>query len=310
MSSDVAGPPSFLRYATVGTLVSVAVALGVAGSYMKNTGTGQSATRDIYCWKSSSGSGLCIRENGNVDASGSYLSNGAPLSTGIFFSNAEGIYVNQKGDTMTGTLILNMSTAAIGLNVRQEAWVQSLHGTGTVATQGTLSGKTLTIMDGTSYMFGSFGIGKTSPATKLEVVGTMSGQQLNAYNHARFPRVISIPLCDGATACATGSGVSFQVQTELDNYILSGATLSVGSFGTTNTQTVQVQNITDNTKFFTTNISVDSGEASSLTAATPYVLGTNAARTISAGDILVVRTDAVHSTPAKAVTLNLVFRPL
>ena len=131
MASDVISATPFQRFTTVAALVTTVVALGVAGYYMKNTGTGESATRDIYCWKSSSGSGLCIRENGSVNASGSYLINGValPTSSGLSFTNAEGIYVNQKGDTMTGTLIIDTANT-ISLDAKEAVWAQSLHATG------------------------------------------------------------------------------------------------------------------------------------------------------------------------------------
>ncbi|MFA5799858.1 MAG: hypothetical protein WC840_02765, partial [Candidatus Peribacteraceae bacterium] len=51
---------------------------------------------------------------------------------------------------------------------------------GNISTRGTLSGKTLTVMNSTSYLMGSVGIGTTTPETKLEVVGTMSGNVLHA----------------------------------------------------------------------------------------------------------------------------------
>lgn len=165
------------------------------------------------------------------------------------------------------------------------------------------------------------GIGIAAPKTKLGVLGTISGSTVHADTSvrssgsllvegiARIGRLISVPLCDGATSCATGSGGVIRIPKEMDNYVLSGATLDTSKTGTTGTISVNVWNTTDNTKFFTTEITIDSAETSSDTAATPVVLGTAAARTVSNGDILVPRISAIHTTPSKGTTLTLTFYP-
>jgi len=217
-------------------------------------------------------------------------------------TSADARYVNTAGDTMTGALrvlVTGGNPATIGIN-----------------SQNTISGAIL-------YGYrGRFGVSLASSGTlvwtgrgsgnTLHIVKSISASgSLTVVGSPRIQRIISIPLCDAVTACATGSGVIFRIPKMLDNYAFSGATLDAGVTGTTGTMTVQVINITDATNLFTTKISLDSAEVSSDTAATPYVRNaTLGQRTVTDGDRVMPRIDAVHTTPAKGVTINLHFIPL
>lgn len=156
----------------------------------------------------------------------------------------------------------------------------------------------------------SIGGGTTEYANdaKLEVFGTMSGQGLTVNGRARIPRMVEIPLCDAATACATGSGSAFIAPIDMNNYFLSGAILKAAYAGTTNTMNVQLRNIDDAVDVFSTTFSLDSTERSSTTAATPGVINASN-RTITTLDVLVPFVSAVHTTPAKGVTLLLHYWP-
>lgn len=73
------------RAATVAASTALLLATAGVGAnwlFTKQTPTGTSATRNIVCWKSGSGGGLCIREDGSVNASGSYLTNGVAAGGG------------------------------------------------------------------------------------------------------------------------------------------------------------------------------------------------------------------------------------
>lgn len=132
---------------------------------------------------------------------------------------------------------------------------------------------------------------------------TMTGS-LTVQGEPRIAKSVVIPLCDAATACDTGSGVSFVMRGQglKGNYTLSGAYLDTAYAGTTGTMTVQLRNITDSTDVFSTTIQLDTGEVSSTTAATPYVIG-NA--TFTAGDVFVPIITAVHTTPTQGTSLIL-----
>lgn len=118
-------PPSFARFATITAMVSVVAGLGVVGAYVKNTGTGQSAARDLYCWKSSSGSGLCINENGGIRGSGSITTQTALLGSGsttytagqgLTLSAAKSFKTNaaQTGTTLIETTSISGATLYVG----------------------------------------------------------------------------------------------------------------------------------------------------------------------------------------------------
>ena len=168
--------------------------------------------------------------------------------------------------------------------------------------------KTVIYMDSAQEV----GIGTKTPETKLEVVGTTSGNIIHAQDeltssgklvvegYMRVPRYISFPLCNSETACAVGSGASVRIGPDMNNYILSGAWLSTAYTGTTGTMTVQLREITDAQDMFSTAYTLDSAERDSDTAATPGVVSAN---TLEKGDILVPRVSAVHTTPAKGASL-------
>jgi hypothetical protein len=252
---------------TSGSLVFEGAASG-SSLYLGTSLTGvglvdcDTAATSKLLWNASSGRFLC-----GTDQTGG----GSTFGTGNVLTIGDARYVRRSGSTMTGQLVIDLTSGFYGLKIVETASGNVIH-----AEKGLTSSGTLTV--------------KGEP---------------------RIPRIIAFPLCDAITDCATGSGIVYRIPTMMDNFAFSGATLDAGVAGTTSTMSVQVINITDGTSLFTTKITLDSGDVSSDTAATPYVRnGTLGQRTITDGDRIMPRIDAVHTTPAKGVTLNLHFIPL
>jgi len=139
----------------------------------------------------------------------------------------------------------------------------------------------------------------------LAVEGAVTlNSSLAVVGEPRIAKTIIIPLCDGKTACAVGSGamLSMRGQGLQGSYTLSGAFLESAYAGTTGTMTVQLRNLTDSADVFSTLIQLDTGETTSDTAAASYVIG---AATFTQNDRLLVNIATVHTTPTKGTSLIL-----
>ena len=106
---------------------------------------------------------------------------------------------------------------------------------------------------------------------------------------------------------ATGDGqYYFYVPDKLNGLNLVSVVGFVISAGTTNTMNIQIRNVTQGADILSTVLTIDSTETSSLTAATPAVIDT-AEDDVTTYDQLRVDIDAIHTTPAKGLTLLLGF---
>ena len=89
---------------------------------------------------------------------------------------------------------------------------------------------------------------------------------------------------------------------------ITGIITEIGAYvdtaGTTGTMTVDV-NLNGTTLMTTNKITIDSGEKSSMTAGVSPVLTTFA---ITAGNLITVDIDVLHTTPAKGLTVKLGIR--
>ena len=107
---------------------------------------------------------------------------------------------------------------------------------------------------------------------------------------------------------ATGdSRWGFCIPSGFNGMKLVDVILWAGIAGTTNTATVQIRNATTSADMLTTRVSLDSGEKTSLTATTPFVIDTNN-DDVTAGDLIAIDVDAVHTTPAQFWGIVLVFQ--
>jgi len=79
-----------------------------------------------------------------------------------------------------------------------------------------------------------------------------------------------------------------------------------GTAGTTGTTDIQLHNITDSVDMLSTKLTVDSGEVSSSTAATPVVIDPTK-DDVSTGDVLRIDIDAVSTTEPKGGIISMTF---
>jgi hypothetical protein len=131
-------------------------------------------------------------------------------------------------------------------------------------------------------------------------------------------RVVQLVAFDFATDTATGDGkFYFTVPAELNGMVLVGVTAHVTTVGTTNTLNVDLARCatvaTGSTcsgtvvDVLSTNLTVDSNESKSATAAAAAVIDT-ANDDVATDQVIRVDVDAVHTTPAKGLILTLTFR--
>ncbi len=174
--------PSVSRTAGITAAASILLGIGVVFSIYSNSGSPV-----LQCY---SGTGCVISSRLTVQ--------GTVIGTGTTINQVsqDARYVNTKGDTMTGGLLINSgnTTATVDPGTLLEiigigsgrilSAMDSLNSSGTLAVRGvstfqnnanvrgTLSGALLTIMNGTSYVMGNFGVG-ASPNGKFDVNGTI-----------------------------------------------------------------------------------------------------------------------------------------
>jgi hypothetical protein len=122
--------------------------------------------------------------------------------------------------------------------------------------------------------------------------------------------VVQILVFDDATDCATGDGagdVFFRVPSTINGFDLVGVAAQCQTAGTTGTMDVQIHNVTQAADMLTTKLTIDSAETDSSTAATAAVIDT-ANDDVATGDQIRIDVDAVHTTAAKGLLVELQFR--
>ena len=120
-------------------------------------------------------------------------------------------------------------------------------------------------------------------------------------------KIVGIQVFDAADSTATGDGKAFfRVPVELNGMNLTGVAATVYTAGTTNTTDIQIRNKTDSTDMLSTKLTIDTGETDTSTAATAAVIDTTK-DDVATGDVLAIDVDAVSSTPAKGLWVELRF---
>lgn len=123
-------------------------------------------------------------------------------------------------------------------------------------------------------------------------------------------RVIGVQVVDSGTDTATGDGKAFfRVPSVMNGWNLVAVAAAVYTAGTTNTTDIQIRNKTQTADMLTTKITIDSGETDSSTAAAPAVIDT-ANDDVATGDIIAIDVDAVSTTAAQGLFVELIFQLL
>ena len=154
------GQPSIARTAAITAVVTSTLFSGVTFTINKLTPTTDIRNENVSLIKSSSGTGVSTDGWGTIRASGAIISDGVQLGTGgVVTSDAR--YVNTSGDTMTGSLTINLSSGFVGIKILQTASGAFVRADRSLASSGTLTVEGLTQLEST-----------------LDVNGNMSGRTI------------------------------------------------------------------------------------------------------------------------------------
>lgn len=138
---------------------------------------------------------------------------------------------------------------------------------------------------------------------------TNVGLDLKTKGTGRFrkPTIIGIQVLDASSNTAVGDAKAyFRVPEELNGMNLVGVAMTVYTAGTTGTTDVQIRNKTDSVDMLSTKLTIDSTETDSSTAATPAVIDTTKDDVVT-GDVLAIDIDAISTTAAKGLYVELRF---
>lgn len=120
------------------------------------------------------------------------------------------------------------------------------------------------------------------------------------------PTIVELPVGNSVLNLATGDGQAFfRVPDTMNGMNLTGVAAAVYTAGTTGTLDVQIRNKTQTADMLTTKITIDSGETDTSTA-TPAVIDTGN-DDVATGDVIAIDIDAVHTTPAKGLVIQMKF---
>ena len=121
-------------------------------------------------------------------------------------------------------------------------------------------------------------------------------------------QIVGIQAFESGTNTATGDGIAFfRIPPKLNGYNLVSVAACVYTAGTTGTTDIQIRNKTDSQDMLSTKITIDSGETDTLTAATAAVINTSY-DDVATGDLIAIDVDAISTTPAKGLYVELVFQ--
>ncbi len=131
--------------------------------------------------------------------------------------------------------------------------------------------------------------------------------QLQSESKKATAVVVGIMVVDPTTDVAIGDGKAyFRIPAALNGFNLVGVAATSYTAGTTGTEDIQIRNKTQAADMLSTKITIDSSETDSSTAAAPPVIDA-ANDDVATGDVLAVDVDAVQTTKAKGLYIEMKF---
>jgi len=119
--------------------------------------------------------------------------------------------------------------------------------------------------------------------------------------------VVGVLVFASGTNCSTGDAKAFfRIPSKLNGWNLVGVAMCCYTAGTTNTMDVQIRNKTDSVDMLSTKLTIDSAETDSSTAAAAVIDATK--DDVATGDLIAIDVDAIHTTPAKGLFVELIFQ--
>jgi len=113
-------------------------------------------------------------------------------------------------------------------------------------------------------------------------------------------KAVSVQITDASTDITTGDGKAIlNIPTLLDGYVLKRVAASVTTAPVGAAISIQINNVTDNVDMLSTRLTIDAGEKTSATAATPAVIDTSH-DDVATNDVIRIDVDQVGSTTAGA----------
>lgn len=155
-------------------------------------------------------------------------------------------------------------------------------------------------------MTGKLTVNLASGNLAIDVKQTISGATVVAQQLS--PRQIAVEFSGSGTDILTGSGkVGIPIPRSMSGFNLTNVYFQVFTAGTTNATSFHIRNVTKgNRKFLSTPASIDSGETSTATAATPYVINTSN-DDVSGNDLIMLDISTVSTTAPKGGVMMLEF---
>lgn len=182
---------------------------------------------------------------------------------------------------------------------------------GTTDTQ-TLTNKDISNANNTYRAASTTVEGASELATSAEVTtGTDTGRTItpDALSGSDYgKRVVGVQCFASDVNTVTGDGAAFfRIPSVMNGWNLVGVAANVYTAGTTGTTDIQIRNVTDAVDMLSTKITIDSGETDSSTAATPPVINA-AADDVATGDKIAIDVDAVSTTAAQGLFVEMIFQ--